>query len=113
MKIDVNFEVYKTGFLIYVKNDQGYSNLLKISSIINLESRDIDYDELVKYQEGLIIITSGLDSIIDRRIFNHDLEEAHRILQRFKKTLKISISGYFFLTLTMRLWLRLLWLEWL
>jgi DNA polymerase-3 subunit alpha len=88
MKIDVNFEVYKTGFLIYVKNDQGYSNLLKISSIINLESRDIDYDELVKYQEGLIIITSGLDSIIDRRISNHDLEEAHRILQRFKKDIK-------------------------
>ena len=85
MKIDVNFEVFKTGFLIYVENDIGYSNLLKISSIINLESRDIEYEELVKYQEGLIIITSGLDSIIDQKISNNDLPEAYRILRKIKK----------------------------
>ena len=54
MKIDVNFEVFKTGFLIYVENDIGYSNLLKISSIIN-SIQGYEYEELVKYQEGLII----------------------------------------------------------
>ncbi|MGI6787566.1 MAG: DNA polymerase III subunit alpha [Acholeplasmataceae bacterium] len=88
MKIEVDFEVYKTGFLVYVKNNLGYQNLLKISSIINLEGRNLNFEELVQHQEGLIIITSGIDSIIDNRISNNDLEEAHRILTRFKKEIE-------------------------
>ncbi|MGI6781263.1 MAG: DNA polymerase III subunit alpha [Acholeplasmataceae bacterium] len=93
LKINVNFEIYKTGFLVYVKDDLGYANLLKISEIINLENRDLDYDELVKYQEGLIIITSGLDSIIDIKISNQNLDDAYRILKRFKKDLKTINVG--------------------
>lgn len=88
MKITVNFEVSKTGFLVYVKDNIGYQNLLKISSIINLENRDLEYRELVDNQEGLIIITAGSDSLIDINLNNQNLGEAYRILKRFKTDLK-------------------------
>ena len=93
LKIEVNFEVNKTGFLVYVKNDIGYQNLLNISAIINIENRDLEYDELVKYQEGLIIITSGLDSIVDLSMANHDIAKAHRIVNQFKRDLEDFYIG--------------------
>ena len=93
MKIVVNYELEETGFLIYVKNEIGYQNLLKISSIINIENRNIDYDELIKYQDGLIIISSGDDSLIDQAILNNNVQKAESITLRLKRELKNFYLG--------------------
>ena len=93
MKIEVNYGVNKTGFLIYVENEIGYKNLLKISNIINVENRNLDYDELINLQEGLIIISSGDDSLIDAHINNGDIPSAESITIRFKRDFKNFYIG--------------------
>lgn len=60
-------EPNETTFLIYVKEDIGYENLLKIAHL-KAKNHQFDLNDLVKYQKGLIFITAGYNSIIDQTI---------------------------------------------
>lgn len=91
IKITVSFEMGETGFLIYVKNEIGYKNLLKI--VLRKEEKMLTLEELALYQEGLIFVTSGSDSIVDQMILNDQIEIAHGYLKSFKKHLKNIYLG--------------------
>lgn len=93
LKVMTYINLYETGFLIYIKSEIGYKNLLKISNIMGTEDNHIKLEDLIKHQEGLIFITSGYDSIIDKLIFKKNYEEAVSILKEFKEKFKEFYLG--------------------
>lgn len=83
LKINVDYPLGKTGFLVYVKNNSGYQNLLNISLLKS--KNELTYDDLVELQEGLIFVTSGQDTIINQSILNKQSEQALSIMIEFKQ----------------------------
>ncbi len=74
LKLTVETDLDQTGFLVYVKNQIGYEHLLKIS--LEKSEPTFNLEQLKTYQEGLIFVSSGADSIIDRSIEKGDLDQA-------------------------------------
>jgi DNA polymerase III subunit alpha len=91
LKINISFEMNETGFLVYVKNQEGYPNLLKL--LLLKGERALTLEDVVTYQEGLIFVTSGMDSIIDSLILEDQIERAHAYLKIFKKEIKNLFLG--------------------
>jgi DNA polymerase III subunit alpha len=91
LKIKVKLELFDTGFLVYVKNEIGYKNLLKLS-YLNHEN-NLSYEDLMNYNEGLIIVSSGIDSVIDQHIMKKDLNQSKHYILKFKNDLKEFYLG--------------------
>jgi DNA polymerase III subunit alpha len=75
LKITVSLDLEETGFLVYVKNQQGYQNLLSI--LLSQNEGQLPFSKLVEHQKGLIVVSSGKDSMIDQMILKEDLEKAN------------------------------------
>ena len=93
MKIMVFHGLEETGFLVYAKNDQGYKNLLNITRIIQTENKQFTFEELKKYQKGLIVISSGFDCIIDKELINKDHSKAKENAKHFKDNIEEFYIG--------------------
>ncbi len=91
LKLDVIFDIYDTSFFAYVKTQRGYENLLKLA--LKKSTHKLDYADLVNHQEGLIIITSGEDSLLTKYIINENLTDAHSFVKRLKKEIKNLYIG--------------------
>lgn len=101
IKINVQHELGDTGFLVYVKNLSGYQNLLKISLLKS--SQSLTYEDLVTYQKGLIFVTSGEDSIVNRSILNKNDDQALGIMIEFKNKFSDFYLGLSLDTLDMEI----------
>ncbi len=70
---------------VLAQNDQGYKNLVKLSSISHLQGYyykpRIDYDLLEKYQEGLIILSGCLNGDIAKAITEKRPDDAERLIE--------------------------------
>ena len=98
-------EETKTSFrkiCLYVKNEIGYHNLVKLCSIAATEGfyykPRITYTLLEKYKEGLICISGNSASEIGKDILNDNIEKAKEISlyyqNLFKDDFYISLSDY-------------------
>ncbi|BCR35497.1 DNA polymerase III subunit alpha [Mariniplasma anaerobium] len=91
LKVSVNYTLGQTGFLVFVKNNVGYQNILKISLLKS--KNELTYEALVKYQEGLIFVTSGQDTIINQLILNKQSDQALSIMIEFKQKFESFYLG--------------------
>lgn len=91
LKIKVTTDLLDTGFLVYVKNQEGYQNLLKLSFISN--DQGLTVNDLETYQKGLIFVTSGTDSIVNHFIMNDDISQAKHYIDIFKSVLNDFYLG--------------------
>jgi DNA polymerase III subunit alpha len=82
MKIRVTDQLEETDFLVYVKDQVGYRNLLKLNLLKHSQS-EVSIHDLHTHQQGLIIITEGHASIIDKYILLDDLKTASSFLNRY------------------------------
>ena len=74
----------KNCVLLYAKNKKGYQNLLQISS--EKELKGVVEDEfIINHNEGLVLVTSAVNSDFDSLIFNQSYEDAFIELSRLKK----------------------------
>ena len=89
--IGLRLKIEEDYFYIYVKNIIGYKNLLKLSLLDN--SNELDYNALITNQEGLITITAGKYSLIDKMILNNELNEAEALINKYKSDLKDFYLG--------------------
>ena len=75
---------YASHLLLLVKNEEGYRNLLKLSSIGYLEGfyyrPRIDRDALAKHSGGLIATTSCLSGEVSQCLLNSDMDGARRAI---------------------------------
>ena len=84
----------KTSLLLYAKNEEGFQNLIVISSLINL-SKDlfIEFSDLIKYTDDIICVSPGFDSDIDMAILRQDNELAITIIADYKQSIKDFYIG--------------------
>ena len=73
--------------VLWAKNEQGYRNLMKLSSLSFLDGfyfkPRIDFELLEKYREGLVATTCCLQGQVPRAIIDGNLEEARRWFKRY------------------------------
>ncbi len=74
--------------IILAMNNQGYKNLMQLSTIANLEGfyykPRIDHDLLEKYNEGLIILSGCAGSELGEQLQIDNYEEAKKIAEWYK-----------------------------
>lgn len=70
-------------FLVYVKNQKGYQNLLKLNLLIE-ENTKLSLDDLVENQEGLIFVSGGYFSIIDQTIIYGNEDMVINYLEKYQ-----------------------------
>ena len=74
--------------ILLAKNERGYKNLMKLSSIAFVDGfyykPRIDYELLEKYHEGLICLSACLAGDIPRRLLNNRYDEAKELALRLK-----------------------------
>lgn len=64
---------YISKYLLYAKNHEGYKALIKLSSMVST-NKDISLNELLDYQECLVIILVFNGSYLDRYIQSNSIE---------------------------------------
>jgi len=74
--------------IILAMNKTGYENLMRLSSIANLEGMyykpRIDHELLEKYNEGLIILSACASGEVGENLKNDNYEEAKRVAAWYK-----------------------------
>ncbi|MGM7702314.1 DNA polymerase III subunit alpha [Pseudalkalibacillus sp. Hm43] len=84
--------------LLYAMNHQGYQNLIEISSKLQADERNsqhaLDFNDLHKYCEGLLAVSSGVEGIIQRTLLSG--KDQHNKLIDYMKNL---FEGNFYLGL--------------
>ncbi len=87
--------------VLLAKNNEGYQNLLKISSVLQTKaSGGIPEKWLESYSAGLIAITAGKNGEIERNIMNGNREKAAQIAEKYKHIFEdnsfyIAIQNHF------------------
>jgi DNA polymerase-3 subunit alpha len=75
--------------ILLCKNDKGYRNLMKLSSIAFVDGfyykPRIDYDLLEKYHEGLICLSACLAGDIPQFLLKEEYDEARKLAARLKR----------------------------
>ncbi len=73
-------------------NNQGYKNLMRLSTIANLEGfyyrPRIDFDLLKRYNEGLIVLSGCIGGEVGDALRNGQLEQAEAIAKQYQKLFK-------------------------
>jgi len=80
--VEVAYQLGRTSFYIYVKDQIGYQNLLKIS--LRKSQNELTYEDLLTHQKGLIFI-SHQKSMIDQHLLNKNMDQALDICIEFKQ----------------------------
>ncbi len=83
-----NIDTHPYHLILLAKNNTGYNNLLKLTSIAHLEGfyykPRIDWELLKKYHEGLIAMTACLNGEIPRSILAGDEKETDNLVLKYK-----------------------------
>ena len=78
--------------ILLAKNDLGYQNLMKLSTIANLEGfyykPRIDRKTLKKYSKGLICLSACMGSELGQALLNDDFNEAIKTAKWYKEVFK-------------------------
>lgn len=79
--------------LLLAKNHIGYQNLLKLVSHIYInsdftENKNISFDSLVKYQEGLILLSGYTNGLIGKALLLGQIAQAEEYIEKFKSIFK-------------------------
>ncbi|OGF30939.1 DNA polymerase III subunit alpha [Candidatus Falkowbacteria bacterium RIFOXYA2_FULL_35_8] len=73
--------------ILLAKNNQGYKNLIKLTSIAHIEGfyykPRIDWELLNKYKEGLICLSACQAGEIANAILNRTIEEAEKVAEKY------------------------------
>lgn len=83
--------------VLLAKNNIGFQNLLKITSVVQTKSPEgIPVKWLKAYSKGLIAISPGVEGEIEQAIEVNDLEQARKIAEQYMQMFE---KGHFYLTL--------------
>ncbi|MEF3692921.1 MAG: DNA polymerase III subunit alpha [Acholeplasmataceae bacterium] len=91
LKLPIQEELSSTHFFIYVMNEKGYQNLLKLQ-LLRIE-KPLELQDLKDYQEGLFFVTGGRESSLDQWIINDQLDKAFSALKTYQSFLNHLYIG--------------------
>ena len=81
-------------YLVYAKNDSGFNQLARISSLINVEHRNLSLSEFQKYDHDLIVILLDTSEDLFKELRSHNYAELQNKLIRFKEAIPEGYLGY-------------------
>lgn len=83
--VEIDHEIYP--LILLAKDTSGYFSLVKITSDISLsDNKAIKFDDLVKHQEHLFVLSGCKEGIIERLILKELDSEALKYLKLFKNS---------------------------
>ncbi len=71
-------------FILLAKDDEGYQDLLRLSTRYNTDQTQLTLTELTTYAHHCFVLTAGEDSVLEAAVNKEDQEEIKRLLQRFQ-----------------------------
>lgn len=82
--------------IVLAKNNKGYQNLLRLSTLANDLDRfyykpRITFDDLIEYQDGLIVTSACQSGFLSRNILNKKIDKAYE----YAKLLKNKIEHFY------------------
>ena len=87
LEVDVFYHEQKVPFLLLAKNNKGYSNLMKLSSILCDEREYATYEELLQYCEHNFLIVYGEGGYFDAELISEDRTGITQKLAQMKSEL--------------------------
>ena len=80
----------RTHCLLLAETQEGYENLLKMTTVANLEGYyykpRVDWDLLKKHSKGLIALSACMQGEIPKAILNEDQNKIKELIERFQDT---------------------------
>lgn len=87
------FEDDKYSFVLLAKSDEGYQNLLKLSSFLCTEKEPLTLEMLSSYSSHCFVISSGEHSKLDEYVIQEDEEQIREKLSLFKRVFENFVCG--------------------
>lgn len=87
MHFTFHYQIYQTSLLVYAKNDLGIKNLISLSTHLQTSDAEIQIEDIKPYQEGLIFITPGIDTILEDFIGKKETDKALDYIETLKENL--------------------------
>lgn len=88
LEIDCTIHDAVYPFLLIAKNNSGYKNLMKCSSLINASNLSISLNELQKFSEDNIVIAYGEDGYLEESLINDDVNECIEKINELRENIK-------------------------
>lgn len=83
MEVDATEEEHLFGFILLAKNDDGYKNLMKLSTLLNTEQKKcISLEELMIYSKHCVVITNGDQNKMETMLLKEDWEAMEKFLNQ-------------------------------
>lgn len=80
----INDSVFQ--FIAYAKNDKGYKQLVKLSTLLNTQKETITLEILCQYEQDVLFTTAGDNDELQSYLLNDDKESMQSFLQICKDT---------------------------
>lgn len=93
LKVTFNYENLTSSLLLYAMNNIGYSNLLKICSIKNLNKDNFTINSLVGMTYGVLCVIPGFENEVIKYYINGS-QKAQIVLNNYKKLFKDLYFGF-------------------
>lgn len=81
---------YVNSILMYAKNNIGYHNLLKLSSIKNTTNKDLKIEDIYNYLEDLVVIIPNEENELIKSYLEGSFEYFNKILNKYLKLKNIK-----------------------
>ena len=84
LRVSFKHENYESSILLYAMNEIGYVNLLKISSIKNLNKESFNLENLIGLTYGVICVIPSFENEIVKFFMNNAYDKAKSLLNNYK-----------------------------
>lgn len=92
-KVVFKQENYDSAILLYAMNNTGYTNLLKICSMKNLDKDNFTLEKLEGLTYGVICVIPGMENEIIKYYFNNAYDKANSLINKYKMYFKDLYLG--------------------
>ncbi len=79
INVSCKFDDRVSNLLLYAKNQTGYQNIAELASILKINNKPLDINNLNSHKEGVVAITSGFDSEFDLLLLCGNERDAYNI----------------------------------
>ncbi|MGP1414100.1 MAG: DNA polymerase III subunit alpha [Bacillales bacterium] len=89
----MEFSIDEFNFIAYIKNEEGYTNLILLSTLLNTSNYTLSIDDLIKYKNGLIIVLTS------KSLLFKDLNDDKIVKKLAKLVINLNINEDFYIGL--------------
>lgn len=88
LEVECNLHDKKYGFIVYAKDDIGYTSLLKLSTYINTSKEELSFEKLLQYDTHMIITTAGTNDDLQSLLLNEKRDEISYFINFCKENIE-------------------------